>query len=250
MNWKAAPFNNRVNGRASNSSGRGCIVPELDIQLQISIACIFTALMHDGATQIDSATLCSVSIVVTEQQEGSLFKKNKKKVRVSRKTEQCNQGGHSPRLPSLLPDAGLGASVSVGVSPTENVSSNFLKMNSFGDAICFFVRWEVIEAHMSPYASSSLAKSTFQSWLFNTQDVLGWSTPIKILFNQTLMLEIWFPLELLEHLRLVHSKKTNVLHFDLMTHDETWLIYLIGCIIRASYGRRSTSDHPIFQFHI
>lgn len=150
MNWKAAPFNNRVNGRASNSSGRGCIVPELDIQLQISIACIFTALMHDGATQIDSATLCSVSIVVTEQQEGSLFKKKQKKVRVSRKTEQCNQGGHSPRLPSLLPDAGLGASVSVGVSPTENVSSNFLKMNSFGDAICFFCK---VRSYWSTYVS-------------------------------------------------------------------------------------------------
>lgn len=57
---------------------------------------------------------------------------------VSHKSEQRYQQGHSPRLPSLLPEAGVCANESEG-SPSKNISSNFHKMNSSGDAICLSI---------------------------------------------------------------------------------------------------------------
>lgn len=126
MQWEATLLNNHVNDRASKSTGEACIVPELVIQLKnLNCIHIYRYIMKP-CMQINSAIH---SIAVTVQRGWFLLR-----VGVSRKTERCNQWGHSP----WLPDAGLGASESEG-SPSKNVSSNFRKVDSFGDAICLSI---------------------------------------------------------------------------------------------------------------
>ncbi len=97
------------------------------------------------------------------------------KVWVSHKSERCNQRGHSPWLPSLLPDAGPGASQSEG-SPSKNISSNFHEMNSFGDAICLSivrvpcaqVRSSYCSRHVSSLCSSSFMRGLITLFCFTS----------------------------------------------------------------------------------
>lgn len=87
------------------------------------------------------------------QLQGLLFEK----VWVSQRSERRHQRGHSARLPSLVSDGGLGASESE-CSPSKNISSNFHKINSSGDAICLSIG-RVTCAQVGPsYCSRHVSK--------------------------------------------------------------------------------------------
>lgn len=109
--------------------------------------------MYDEEMQINSATLCSISITATEQPPWTLKAlKNyqKKKVWRSHKSERCNQWGHSTCLPSSLPVASFGASKSEG-NLSRNTSSNFL---SIARVPCAQVRLSYCSRHVSGLCSS------------------------------------------------------------------------------------------------
>lgn len=104
--------------------------------------------MYDEEMQINSATLCSISI--TPWTLKALKNYQKKKVWRSHKSERCNQWGHSTCLPSSLPVASFGASKSEG-NLSRNTSSNFL---SIARVPCAQVRLSYCSRHVSGLCSS------------------------------------------------------------------------------------------------
>lgn len=114
MQWKAALFNNHVNDLKAEAALCWSLSSNWKSQL-LALLSMYDEAMH--ANQFSNTLQCqnhSYNATRAISFEG---------------------GGLSPRLP----DVGLGASESEG-SPSKNTSSNFQKMNSFGDAICLVYR--------------------------------------------------------------------------------------------------------------